>query len=161
MVSLYRHFSGSKLLYVGISANPLHRLYQHEKTAEWFDLITRVDIEHYSNLESALKAEAKAIAEEKPAYNIVYNRHNTKRVFRKNEQSMRLKVDESIVNQYPLVVAERKDILKFHQNRWGLKWIADHFGTTIEVIRYVIRKDLLHNKINRQFPNGIMSEVEA
>ncbi|MDD2270976.1 MAG: GIY-YIG nuclease family protein [Desulfuromonadaceae bacterium] len=134
MISLYRHYGhDSKLLYVGISNNALSRLYQHEQSSEWYELISRVEIEHYPSREQALKAEKKAIENEKPIYNFVHNSDSVKRTAQKKQ-----KITEADVAKYRLVVAEREDILKLYDKRWGIDWLADHFGTTPEIIKFVI-----------------------
>jgi len=67
--ALYRHFDRSgRLLYVGVSLSAVRRLSQHQKSL-WHDDITRVEVEHFKNRESAAKAEAIAIKKEHPLYN--------------------------------------------------------------------------------------------
>jgi len=68
--SLYRHFDAEgDLLYVGISIAALARLQQHKKS-RWVHKIETVKIELFETRELAVMAEAKAIEEENPAYNI-------------------------------------------------------------------------------------------
>lgn len=134
MVSLYRHFgAGNKLLYVGISHNALHRLYNHMADSEWYPEIVRVDIEHYPSLQSALNAEKQAIKNEGPIYNKTHNPNSSKPV--------KQVITESEVSQHRLVVAERSDISKFYKKRWSIEWIADHFGTSVDIIKFVLKKD--------------------
>lgn len=72
--SVYRHFSNSgELLYVGISTNPFRRLEEHKHRSKWFDLVSLVTIEHCKTRQQAVVAEAKAIKQEKPKYNIMMN----------------------------------------------------------------------------------------
>ena len=67
---LYRHFDKhGSLLYVGISLSALGRLQQHKK-ARWISKVTKVTIEVFESREVALMAEAKAIKDENPTYNI-------------------------------------------------------------------------------------------
>lgn len=69
--SLYSHFDAAgKLLYIGISLNPLNRLRQHNQTAEWHDKIARVEIEQFPTRCAALEAERKAILRENPSCNV-------------------------------------------------------------------------------------------
>jgi hypothetical protein len=69
--SLYRHFDvKGNLLYVGISRSILNRTSTHEKGARWWDHIRSMKIEHYSTRELALEAEARAIVDENPEYNL-------------------------------------------------------------------------------------------
>ena len=66
---LYRHFNkDSKLLYIGISVSVWKRTSKH-KRSHWFDEVTRIELERYPNRISALKAEAIAVAKEKPLHN--------------------------------------------------------------------------------------------
>lgn len=69
--ALYRHFDeADRLLYVGISFSAMKRLKQHRDHAHWFDAIARVTIEWLPSREEALIAEATAIRDESPKYNI-------------------------------------------------------------------------------------------
>ena len=130
MVSLYRHFGiGSKLLYVGISCNSLNRLYAHSVNSEWYQEVVRVEIEHYPSLRLALDAEKKAIKTENPQYNKLHNSIVEKSIRR---------VTELDVYAYRLVVAERENIPIFYHKRFSLEWIADHFGTTTDIIRFIL-----------------------
>lgn len=68
--AVYRHFSNNgTLLYVGVSASVMSRLFDHRDGAHWYDDVTRVDLEWFPNRKAALAAERKAIKEEFPAYN--------------------------------------------------------------------------------------------
>lgn len=69
--ALYRHYDDSgSLLYVGVSLNAVIRLAQHKQASDWFNSITRVDIEFFESRQKALSAETEAIQEEGPAHNI-------------------------------------------------------------------------------------------
>lgn len=69
--ALYRHFNADGvLLYVGISLNAVQRLSQHRFGAKWFVQISRVDVEWLDDRASALAAEAIAIAQEDPVWNM-------------------------------------------------------------------------------------------
>jgi predicted GIY-YIG superfamily endonuclease len=69
--ALYRHFNvDGELLYVGISVSSLVRLTKHRHASSWFSEIAVVKIEHFPNRPDALKAEAKAIREERPRHNL-------------------------------------------------------------------------------------------
>ena len=68
---LYRHFDTSgALLYVGISLSSVSRLSQHRDSSAWFDKIAKVTVEAFPTRHDALIAEAAAIANENPKYNI-------------------------------------------------------------------------------------------
>lgn len=136
MTSLYKHYdSTGKLLYVGIANNVIKRLGCHRHSSEWHDQIARIDVTHYPSRQSALNAEREAIKLENPPYNITHSPTNKQKV-----REGAVKISEADVAKYPLVVAERDEIPKFYNRRWGLNWIADHFGTTLDVVKYVLRQ---------------------
>lgn len=71
--ALYRHFDRQgRLLYVGVSLNAVNRLSQH-RDASWFQEIERITIRWLPTRESALVAEAVAIATERPIHNVAGN----------------------------------------------------------------------------------------
>lgn len=73
--TLYRHFDASgALLYVGISLSVLDRLTAH-RASRWHSDIAAVTLEHFPTREAALDAEAEAITNENPKYNIARPRH--------------------------------------------------------------------------------------
>lgn len=134
--SLYRHYDcRANILYIGISHNFSNRLDQHEQASEWYDQIAWVKVEHYESREQALIAEKKAILDEKPPFNMIHNGNSTVRIKQK-----RAGITEDDIINYPLVVSEREKILDYYNKRWGVRWIADHFGTTPEVVQYVLKK---------------------
>lgn len=146
MVSLYRHYDEhGKLLYVGIASNVVNRTCEHEQASPWFDYVAYIKVEHYATRSGALIAESKAIKSENPVYNkSCMVRQPTK------------PITEEDVQKYPLVVAERDDIFKYFHKRWPIKWIADHFGTTVDIINFVLRNQYV------KYPHGIISApVEA
>jgi hypothetical protein len=68
--SLYRHFDkDGRLLYVGISKNAVARLGGH-RGKSWYHEIEAVKIERHKSREHALYAEALAIQNEQPLYNL-------------------------------------------------------------------------------------------
>jgi len=69
--ALYRHFNAQGvLLYVGISLRPLTRTREHITLSGWANEITNVAIEYLPTRKEAMAAEAKAVIEENPLYNI-------------------------------------------------------------------------------------------
>lgn len=69
--ALYRHFDLSgALLYVGVTNRIPNRIKEHSKHSSWWSQIARIDIEHFPDRESVLKAEREAIINEKPKHNI-------------------------------------------------------------------------------------------
>lgn len=68
--ALYRHVDAAgQLLYVGISLSAVQRLGQHRDTSGWYGDIASVTIEWLSDRNTALAAEAIAIARENPKHN--------------------------------------------------------------------------------------------
>ena len=77
--TLYRHFNANgKLLYVGISLSALQRLSQHADHSDWYNKISRVEMEHFSDRPSAMAAEKKAVISEGPLYNIHHKKKPNK-----------------------------------------------------------------------------------
>jgi predicted GIY-YIG superfamily endonuclease len=71
---LYRQYSKSgELLYVGISLNYANRLRDHYKGSAWFTDVDNITLEWHETRDEALKAERKAIIEEKPTCNKQHN----------------------------------------------------------------------------------------
>lgn len=70
--TLYRYFdSDGQLLYVGITGDNTKRQSQHRRNSFWFGEIASATFEHFDDRISALEAEATAIQEEKPKFNIL------------------------------------------------------------------------------------------
>jgi hypothetical protein len=71
---LYRFYDVSgALLYVGITAKPIRRFRDHQKTKGWWPEVSRIDPENFSSRIELIYAERRAIVHEKPLYNITYN----------------------------------------------------------------------------------------
>jgi predicted GIY-YIG superfamily endonuclease len=71
--TLYRCFEGDSLLYVGITRDPGRRLYDHGHSKDWWQNVTRIDLEHYYSRVAVEAAEQTAIAVEGPKCNIAGN----------------------------------------------------------------------------------------
>lgn len=75
--TLYRFFDADdRLLYVGISSSAGHRFAQHGRGQDrkpWWPDVATIKIEHYADRRSVEEAEARAIANEQPAYNVIGN----------------------------------------------------------------------------------------
>lgn len=71
---LYRFFDANgRLLYIGVTANIKTRWKDHSRNKpHWRDVATAT-IEHFDSQEEVIKAEAEAIAAERPAWNVVHN----------------------------------------------------------------------------------------
>lgn len=69
--ALYRLFDAEgQLLYVGIAFNPRDRWRGHCSTKSWWKQVDRREVEWHGSRSEALTAEAAAIIEERPLYNI-------------------------------------------------------------------------------------------
>jgi hypothetical protein len=72
-VALYRHFNArGRLLYVGISANPINRLLDHMYGSAWVSEIARIEIAWCVDRFDAVKQEARAVKDERPLWNQVH-----------------------------------------------------------------------------------------
>lgn len=77
--TLYRHFDKSHvLLYVGITRNHVTRLHQHMGGSAWAKDIVRVEYTHYPDRVQAMAAEDDAIISERPLWNKVGNKINSR-----------------------------------------------------------------------------------
>jgi hypothetical protein len=71
--ALYRFFDADEnLLYIGITMNPAQRWRAHAHDKQWWHEVADIRIEKQSSRAAALTAEAVAIREECPRYNIVH-----------------------------------------------------------------------------------------
>lgn len=72
---LYRFYDHADvLLYVGLTADPGRRITQHRSTKSWWHQVSRVELEHFETLYEVRTAEAIAIREEAPLYNVHLSR---------------------------------------------------------------------------------------
>ena len=70
MNTLYRFYNSNRdLLYVGITKNVETRFSDHKRSKPW-DEIATITLQHFSTRSAASKAEIRAIAAEKPRWNI-------------------------------------------------------------------------------------------
>lgn len=70
--TLYRFYDASeRLLYVGITCNPGHRLEAHRRHKTWWRDVARIALEQHENRAQLAAAELAAIRNEKPTHNIV------------------------------------------------------------------------------------------
>jgi predicted GIY-YIG superfamily endonuclease len=74
---LYRFYDASgALLYVGITAKPIRRFRDHQKTKDWWTEVSSIRVENFSSRLELIYGERRAIVHEKPLYNITYNNHS-------------------------------------------------------------------------------------
>jgi predicted GIY-YIG superfamily endonuclease/DNA-binding XRE family transcriptional regulator len=68
--ALYRHFDAEgRLIYVGVSANPTRRMWEHRCRTDWAAETVRSETFWYPTRPEALAAEREAIAKEMPLAN--------------------------------------------------------------------------------------------
>jgi hypothetical protein len=71
MSHVYRCYGADdRLLYVGCARNVAARMSQHRATTWWAWMVVRVDADEYPSEQEARAAERKAIAAERPRFNI-------------------------------------------------------------------------------------------
>ena len=105
-VALYRHFDkDDQLLYIGVSANTMARLSQHQQTSQWLIKAVKMTTEWFGDRQIALEAEKIAIKKEKPIHNIKHNTAMYPPVARKTLKSIRL--DDGLIAEIELL-AERE-----------------------------------------------------
>lgn len=69
--ALYRFYSDSgQLLYIGLTSNPGNRFQQHQQDKPWWHEVAGIAVEKYESREAVKAAETRAIAVEKPKYNV-------------------------------------------------------------------------------------------
>lgn len=69
--ALYRHYDADGgLLYVGVSSSPARRMWEHRCRTDWAENTARSSVEWFQTRAAAFAAEAIAIADESPAYNV-------------------------------------------------------------------------------------------
>lgn len=69
--AVYRIYdTAGRLLYVGISTNPEGRLAQHRCRQPWGRDVAAVEVAWFADREAAKSAEAHAIRDENPLYNL-------------------------------------------------------------------------------------------
>ncbi len=62
-----------RLLYVGISSNPLRRWPEHAAAKSWWPDVTDLSMQWFKTRTAALEAEAAAIRRERPLHNVAHN----------------------------------------------------------------------------------------
>jgi hypothetical protein len=72
---IYRHFDeDGRLLYVGKTGDWLGRNDNHRRNAPWYDEVVNITVTRFPMSEDMTRAEAEAIAKEKPLYNLLLQR---------------------------------------------------------------------------------------
>lgn len=72
--TLYRFYTRTgRLLYVGQTVNPGGRFAAHRDEKTWWRHVARIEINRYDSKRALLNAEAVAIRNERPVYNIALN----------------------------------------------------------------------------------------
>ena len=77
--ALYRMYDFNEtLMYVGITFDPSRRFPKHMHTKTWWDLVSDIHIERFPTRRDALTAEAVAIENEEPVFNLARPNAQTK-----------------------------------------------------------------------------------
>ena len=72
--SVYRYYDKhGVLLYVGITGRGMARNGEHNKTKEWWQYVTRQEVEHYKTRRAAHSTEKKLIRQHRPPFNVQHN----------------------------------------------------------------------------------------
>ena len=72
--SVYRYYDKhGVLLYVGITGRGLARNSEHNKTKEWWQYVTRQEVEHYKTRRAAHNIEKELIRQHRPPFNVQHN----------------------------------------------------------------------------------------
>jgi predicted GIY-YIG superfamily endonuclease len=66
-------YQNNKLLYIGITTDYKVRFKNHANNQSWWNKVSRHWIKKYPSRTSALRAEKRIIARQKPKYNVTYN----------------------------------------------------------------------------------------
>lgn len=70
---LYRCFDAdSRLLYIGITANPPRRFRHHRGVKDWWAVVANIQLQTFETREALEAAEQSAIQSEQPRYNVAY-----------------------------------------------------------------------------------------
>lgn len=103
-VYLYRHFDAEgRLLYVGITVDPVARLRNHKLNAPWARDIARVEVSvAFGSREEAEDAERRVIRAEAPTYNTVHTADVLK-----EERAARVKAHAAALG-YPIRAREMR-----------------------------------------------------
>jgi predicted GIY-YIG superfamily endonuclease len=72
--ALYRlRDATGRLLYIGISSDPLRRWPEHAADKPWWADVSDLSMQWFESRPAALAAEARAIRDERPLHNVVHN----------------------------------------------------------------------------------------
>ena len=121
MTDLYRHFGeDGTLLYVGVSLSAMQRLMQHRSHAHWFEQIKRIEVERFATRQQAFAAERAAVINEKPAFNIQFQRAEARASSGRVRVGLKLKLTTATSIKKSLrMVSSLQESLK-NQQRPGL-----------------------------------------
>lgn len=116
MHAVYRMFDhAGRLVYIGMSGRAGRRFDQHA-TKRWFPLVSTITLEWHATHAEAVLAEKRAIASERPRYNIVGSPIAPKRTARGNVADA---PEQTVPRQVPNVLG---DVLKVFGDAKGLPW---------------------------------------
>lgn len=85
---VYRHFNrDGGLIYVGLTADPTRRTYNHSRVSPWWSGIARIDWRSFPDRFAARTHEKESIRLERPLYNLNHNPDRALAAARRNELS--------------------------------------------------------------------------
>ena len=133
--TVYRLFGGERLLYVGITNRGYHRLHEHAKAKPWWQDVQSATFEHFPTRQEALWAEADAIWDEDPAYNVQMGQRRPGRLSGGDAAGLSVLTREEL-----LAALDRQTRLHFEMS--GLEflhaWHAGEIAVDDERFAYVV-----------------------
>ena len=126
MHAVYRMFDhAGRLMYIGMSGRAGRRFDQHAEK-RWFPLVSTITLEWHATHASAVLAEKRAIAAERPRYNIVGSPLAPRRATAARASSPEMRPEATVLTA----------VLKVFGDASGLPWqtIAERMGTTKDVV---------------------------
>lgn len=121
--TLYRLFAeDGSLLYVGASMYTPGRLETHRREKSWWPLVAKATFEHYETRHGATVAEADAIRDEEPRFNVAPG-HPVAALSEEDEALRRISDDELTERRHARTMYRVPDL---HCTRCGWKggWVA-------------------------------------
>jgi predicted GIY-YIG superfamily endonuclease len=161
---LYRHFDADdRLLYVGISLDAFSRLRQHQQAAGWVSAAVTMRTVTYRSRDEAFAAEARAIAEEKPLWNIAGVPHPA-RDTTENDPSVRTYINAA----HRSLIAKQSRLFEKMTDEWPLEqWnalvieFADMRGDRHRIHRLSTGRYRLANGVARKFARWLRKHYAA
>lgn len=130
---LYRHFNKKdELLYVGISLSAVARLGQHKEHANWFNTISRVEIETFDTRRQVVKAEKTAIQAECPLYNIHHSKKSSTPEYIKRIEDSKQDIYRVVTFEPTMTIKDAGNALGISESRMN-KFIENKMINALQV----------------------------